>query len=426
MLPFAPDRSVFQETKCYFSHGTMGYIDPLQPPAIESAPTQAALPSADGTPKSQTINQSRRLRKPWSSIQALGFVSQLDLILPTDDARVLRQKLQETDNNVATTLKTAQPKYARVTMTLKQVLEGAFYTDYVQAGNIAMLSEGRVGQDNVVSLRGGHLTLYMQRQAYESAGLQGKPHGATGSRNFRPRWVVESDLSTKSMKPGQPGHNRLLQACDNVFSAPVTWLFSNMFDTPTPDPLAAFNPKYVTVSPSVIDNSGVALPPLGRPPSLLASDDNNSSSNAGEKRRRKSDVAISDSRLEKEEATTELYEWLSLVRLGSPRVKAGDDIDPYLSRYAVPGSDAGGLVATGDVSVLRWTGFFSPTWACQTLLDVVQAMQSTSSSSSAWFAASVSSFSSSKGIAGDCAECTFFRPAGAPQEYLLWDIHSHE
>lgn len=176
------------------------------------------------------------------------------------------------------------------------------------------------------------------------------------------------------------------------------------------------------------ESSCLALPPLGRPPSLLAVDDDDNARDGTmrEKRRRKCDAAFSDSRLEQEEAATELYEWLSLVRLGSPRVEAGDSIDPYLSRYTVPESKSAGLVATGDVSVLRWTGFFSPTWACQTLLDVAQAMQSVPALSSAWFALSVSSFSSSKGIAGDCAECTFFRPADAPQEYLLWDIHSHE
>ena len=334
-----------------------------------------------------------------------------------------------------------------------------------------MLSQGRVGQDNVVSLRGGHLTLYMQRQAYESAGLQGKPHGATGSRNLRPRWGMLSfhslvsvySLTSQSSRvtsaqrrcslasPATADCSRPATTCSPPLSLGCSAICLTVrFESsaaflrlcicsritansiaPTPDPLAAFNPKYVTVSPSVIGNSGVALAPLGRPPSLLSNgDDTSSSSSAGGKRRRKSDAAIADSRLEQEEATTELYEWLSLVRLGSPRVKAGDDIDPYLSRYTVPGSDAGsdagGLAATGDVSVLRWTGFFSPSWACQTLLDVVQAMQSTSSSSSAWFAVSVSGFSSAKGIAGDCAECTFFRPAGAPQEYLLWEIHSHE
>lgn len=424
-MPFAPARSVLQETKCYFSHGTMGRIDPHQPPAIESVPADAAPSSADTTQTSHDPSQPRRLRKPWSSIQALDFVSQLDLVLPKDQAQAVQQKLAERDAGASTMLRTAQPKYARVTMTLRQILEGPFYTEYVQAGNIMMLCQGRVGQDNVVSLRNGHLTLYMQRQSYESAGLQGKPHGATGGRNFRPRWVVESDLNTKTMNPGQPGHNRLLRACDNVFSAPVTWLFCNMFDTPSPDPLDAFNPKHITVSPTVINNSGVALPHLGRPASLLVADDASGSNQPG-KRRRKSDAAMSDSRLEMEESTTELYEWLSLVRLGSPRVDAGDNIDPYLCRYTVPGSGAGGLVATGDVSVLRWTGFFSPTWACQTLLDVVQAMQSVPTSASSWFSLSVSSFSSSKGIAGDCAECTFFRPADAPQEYLLWDIHSHE
>ncbi len=32
----------------------------------------------------------------------------------------------------------------------------------------------------------------------------------------------------------------------------------------------------------------------------------------------------------------EIYEWLSLVSLESPRILAGDDIDPYLSRYQAP------------------------------------------------------------------------------------------
>lgn len=181
---------------------------------------------------------------------------------------------------------------------------------------------------------------------------------------------------------------------------------------PSPDPLDAFNPRWVTVEPVITKHANIALPPLSRPPSLLVGGGQGSD------------------RLETEEAVTELYEWLSLVRLGSPRVQATDNIDPYLSRYQVPVSsdDSDSSAASGDICTLRWSGFLSPTWACQTLLDILVAMQpsSCSSTSSPWFSMSVSGFSSSMGLAGDGAECTFFRPADAPREYLLWDVHSHE
>lgn len=159
-------------------------------------------------------------------------------------------------------------------------------------------------------------------------------------------------------------------------------------------------------------HANITLPPLGRPPSLLVGG------------------GYGSDHMETEEAVTELYEWLSLVRLGSPRVQSADNIDPYLSRYQVPVSfDSDNAVpSSGDVVTLRWSGFLSPTWACQTLLDVLIAMQSlpSSSTSSPWLAMSVSSFSSSMGLAGDGSECTFFRPADAPREFLLWDVHSHE
>lgn len=180
---------------------------------------------------------------------------------------------------------------------------------------------------------------------------------------------------------------------------------------PNPDPLDAFSPKWVTVEPVVTTHANIALPPLNRPACLLIGGGQGSD------------------RLETEEAVTELFEWLGLVRLGSPRVQAADNIDPYLSRYQVPvSSDDDAAAPSGDIYTLRWSGFFSPTWACQTLLDVLIALQSLSSSSSPtpWLSMSTSGFSASMGLAGDGAECTFFRPADAPREFLLWDVHSHE
>jgi ribonucleases P/MRP protein subunit RPP40 len=426
MLPFSPEPSVFQTAKCFFSHGVMGHIDRDQPPVIESIWPSQSLSTSQ--PSSSTVpNTVKKLKKPWSSIQALGLVNQLELVVPQSCAKLVQRTLAMHASNSTT----AQPRYAHVVMTLGQVLEGAFFTEYIKAGNVLMLSEGRLGQDNVFSLKDGHLTLYLEREAYERAGLVGKPHGAKGNRGLRSRWIVKIDLNPKAMWPGKSGFDRLIYACKNVFNTPRTWLFYNMFDgmlrdrgfiltvciytnktAPTPDPLDAFSPKWVTIEPVVTRHAEIALPPLGRPASLLVGGGQGSD------------------RLETEEAVTELYEWLSLVRLGSPRIQAADNIDPYLSRYQVPvSSDDDATAPSDDICTIRWRGFFSPTWACETLLGVLIAMQSSSSSSSPsrpWLAMSVSGFSSSIGPAGDSAECTFFRPADAPREFLLWDVHSHE
>ena len=42
-----------------------------------------------------------------------------------------------------------------------------------------------------------------------------------------------------------------------------------------------------------------------------------------------------------DEHVADIFEWLSLLSLESPRILSADTIDPYLSRYEVPGSDAG-------------------------------------------------------------------------------------
>lgn len=74
------------------------------------------------------------------------------------------------------------------------------------AGNVLMLSEGGVSAKNVYSLREGRfswtfegqyhnslsrvgvLTLYLDKETYERAGIVGKPDGVKGRRGTKPRW----------------------------------------------------------------------------------------------------------------------------------------------------------------------------------------------------------------------------------------------
>ena len=74
------------------------------------------------------------------------------------------------------------------------------------------------------------------------------------------------------------------------------------------------------------------------------------------------DLAHSDrasSRDEFEHWSLEVYEWLSLVAAGSPRVLRGDTVDPFLSRYQVPdANDAKSL----NLVTLTWVGLIPPSW----------------------------------------------------------------
>ncbi|KAI1874696.1 hypothetical protein JX265_004904 [Neoarthrinium moseri] len=358
MISF-PTPSVYQASKCYFTHGTLAHPDPKQ------------LPSKG---------------KPWSTLLGQDFVHKVDLILPQQSFEKLRMKLGQDAYS---------PTHSRVIMTLGDILNGEFFTQYIKVGNIMMLSEGRIGQDNVFAIKDGTLTMYLEKEMYERAGLAGRPHGVKGKRGLKPRWVVQYDLRSPASFPGKNGFDRLLYACKNVFNRPVTWLFRSISEIPDPDPLAKHFPTKYTSAPFIVEDIHAMVPALKPPQTSLVAHD----------------------RLDVEEFGTDLYEWLSLLRLESPRINTGDQIDPHLSRYALPGGPGG--LQQADLCKVSWQGFISPAWTRQVLVDTILALPSRS-----WFSLSVSSFG--REITGNSTECTILRPENSPGEYLLWDVHGHE
>lgn len=164
---------------------------------------------------------------------------------------------------------------------------------------------------------------------------------------------------------------------------------------PTPDPLDAFHPTRCTTAPKICEDLHVTLPPLQPPSSLVAGANTQD---------------LSDS-------VTEIYEWLSLIRLQSPRVSSTDNIDPYLSRYQPPGEPD--EQSPAKLCTITWQGLLPPKFARQLLVDTILALPSRE-----WFSLSVSCFS--KTSLGDAAELTFLRPPKCPAEFLLWEIKSHE
>ncbi|KAK2016719.1 ribonuclease P 40kDa subunit [Colletotrichum eremochloae] len=336
--------------------------------------------------------------KPWAPILGQGFnhkasshTIHVELILPQECYEAAHQKLVK---------ELAAPTFHRVIMTLGQVLDGAFFNEYIKRGNVLMLSEGRTTVENVFSLREGLLTMYLDKETYERAGLVGKPHGVKGKRGLKPRWVVSYQLRDPSMFHGKKGFDRLLYACKNVLNTPVTWLFCNATAaTPSPDPLDQYFPTRYTCNPDLVTDMHVQTAPLAVPSEIIQNGD----------------------RPGLEDFATETYEWLSLIRLQSPRVQAGDSIDPYLSRYQVPGDADADTDAPSHSRVCKitWQGFFTPEWVRGVLINALVALPSRT-----WVFLSATSFS--KGMAGDSAEVAFLRPPASPGHYLFWEIKGDE
>lgn len=158
--------------------------------------------------------------------------------------------------------------------------------------------------------------------------------------------------------------------------------------------MQAFEPSRCIPSPQITEHPDTAVPPLVPPPGIIAdSGDEGLPAFAGE-----------------------IYEWLSLLRLESPRVSSADSVDPYLSRYRTPREPDQWPVAR--LVTVVWEGLLPPYLARNLLVGTILALPSQS-----WFAMSVSAFP--KGFSGDAAETTFLRPPGSPSEFLLWDIRSH-
>ncbi|UZP35656.1 hypothetical protein NXS19_003472 [Fusarium pseudograminearum] len=164
-LAVAP--SVYQSPKCFVTHGTMGHVDTKQAP---------------------------RKGKPWAAITSLDFIHKVDLILPVEVHDAVSKQLAKTDES---------PRYSRVVMSLGDILQGDFFTEYIKKGDIIMLSEGKTTVDTLFTLREGVLTMYVDKETHERAGIPGKPYGSKGGRGSKPRWTITYNLRDPSMLRGK-------------------------------------------------------------------------------------------------------------------------------------------------------------------------------------------------------------------------------
>ena len=171
-----------------------------------------------------------------------------------------------------------------------------------------------------------------------------------------------------------------------------------MHAAPEPDPLAPHFPLSFRIASVSTTGREVVVPPLKLPPN-----------------------ALYDQTLFADFAT-ETYEWLSLVRLPSPRIESRDQVDPYLSRYRVPTSGMESPVGEAEgarVCKISWSGFMPSEWVRDCLVNALVAVPSKT-----WFSMSIGAIHNT--VLGDAREITFLRPPDSPGEYFLWDIEPGE
>ena len=320
--------------------------------------------------------QAPTKRKPYSAILKHTFIQRVELMIPEELFSIISEVVLP---------QFPAPAYSRVILPLRALLEGDFFNTYIKLGNILMLSEGRIGAENVYCVSDGKLRLHLDRESYERCGLAGKPDGVKGSRGRKPRWLVEIDLRQPSMFRGKKGFDRIENAFQKVLTNPVTWLFCDPDSASViPDPLDTHMPLKRQVEPEITKDMTVAMPSLNPP--IYGKDTTDF-----------------------EEYSQDLHEWFSLVMLNSPRISYEDTIDPALSRYRPPNNQQKCRLVK-----MVWRGFIPPAWAHRFLVQIIS-----SSPRNVWFALSITGFP--EGLFNRANDCLTLRLPDSSNEYILWE-----
>ncbi|CAZ86033.1 unnamed protein product [Tuber melanosporum] len=301
----------------------------------------------------------------------------VDLLLPTDLYQLISNDLESSPT-------LSKPLLChRMSIPLSAIVEAEFLTKYIKTGNVIMLSRGRIDIDNVFSLNDGILRLSLTKEAYEKTGLTGQPtrFGNTGPRKKHNRHLVEINLRDPAMLHGKKGFDRVVWSFQNKLNMKVDFLFcdldqqKNPIDCPILAALGAA-PRQVQV-PEVTSSSPVKVPSFDPPPGSVPQGGGTS-------------LGAEYNREVWRDWAMHVYEWLALANWGpADRVIEGDNIDSYLSTYAVDQGEFEGEAGAGLTRV-RFRGMIPAGW----ILGVWKAVEKLASSVSVgnrkgWFSLTV-------------------------------------
>ncbi|OAA39141.1 Ribonuclease P, Rpp40 [Metarhizium rileyi] len=258
-------------------------------------------------------------------------------------------------------------------------------------GEIFMFSEGDSMFATTYSIKDGIVTIHMEKEIFERAGLPGKPLVDNIRGNGQARWVVSMDLGSLTTFPDGRVPDSLLHACSTVLTERSLWLFCLKNGSALNEKLwEALQINQCSIT-SRLSQKTLALPELILTAPPAATDG----------------VGF-------EERAIATYEWLSLVRLESPRIEPKDAIDPYLSRYYIKGKTSDPL----HICKITWQGLIGTSWLRDLARDAMALCPQQD-----WF--SIIATKSCCIEMGIHAESVLLRPSGNGSQYLLWQIDRH-
>lgn len=113
--------------------------------------------------------------------------------------------------------------------------------------------------------------------------------------------------------------------------------------------------------------------------------------------------------------STDFLEWLGLLVAESPRLGPNDSIDPFLSRYCIPGLES---ATCEELVVVSWRGFIPSDWLRDLLIQCL--------AGNSWFSMTAHAF---RLLAIDASDgFTMLRlpkgdgPSGKSPEFMSWEL----
>ncbi|KAG6000599.1 hypothetical protein E4U21_005290 [Claviceps maximensis] len=341
-----------------------------------------------GTMEHGDLGQLSHRSEPWVTIRNHDFISKIDLIMPLNaflamPSEVIRHR--------------QGPAHYRLTgSSLGQLLRNKELFGLLQKGEATLFSQHH---DSAVhtqfSLNKGTLMIQTDKPTFEALGLSGN----TGLVKGQHVWTVSLDLEKAKRYCDGEAHKQQEQsicAFKSITTEHLTWLLCAKsgsrlvmdlgHDVDVIECTAEMQLYECTTSPPPMLDIGHS-------------------------------VWKDNSHRETQEIGLHVYEWLSLLRLESPRLQYGDSIDTFLSRYKVADGEHGERQQTA-VCKISWIGLIGATWF-QTLVRDVLAVQP----AGGWLSVSSNSFRDVS-LSGNMSELVILRPSIKDDQYVMWTLNN--
>ncbi|CCE28348.1 uncharacterized protein CPUR_01823 [Claviceps purpurea 20.1] len=257
-------------------------------------PTKQRSPKCVMTVGYGDLSRLPRRTEPWMAIKTHDFISKIDLVMPLEKFLTMPSEI---------ILDRPRPVYYRFAeSSLEQLLNKESLFNILQKGEATLFSQRHVSATHIqfnvnkgttmfifhvnqlLTVASGILTMHMDESTFERSGLSDNIGLVKGQRMR----IVTLDLNS-----ARRYSNLALDLGNDVNVLECTAELEMHQGT--------------TCNPPILDIGPLSFMDTGR--------------------------------LDMQEIGLRVYEWLSLLRLESPRVQYGDDVDTFLSRYRVASRD---------------------------------------------------------------------------------------